>query len=290
MAQDFSSGVVEAVYKLSDIFKLNSMYGVIKLIIDLTLVSVIIYFLFRLVKKTRAEQILKGVFVLLILVAISYLLDLVILKFILTNVMNYGVLLLIVIFQPELRTVFEKIGRNSKIGNVFSVEDSMLIKQVASEICKAVEILSLKKIGAIIVIERSTKVSEIAKEGIPINGKLSSELIQCIFTPRNPLHDGAVIVDRDMVIAAKCVLPLASENSIEKDLGTRHRAAAGITEISDCLAIVVSEETGSVAISENGKLRLNVSNDKLKEILCKKMESVSIVNSIKLARKNKKTK
>ncbi len=290
MFEGISSSVVDLVYKITDILKLNSVYGIIKLVIDLSLVAIIAYFLFRLVKKTRAEQIIKGLIVIFILVAISYVFDLVILKFILTNIMTYGVLLVIVIFQPELRAAFEKIGRNSRISNVFGVEDTMAIKHSVSEICKAVEILSLKKIGALIVIERTTKVSEIAKEGITINGKLSSELLQSIFMPRSILHDGSVIVDRNTIIAAKCVLPLASENAVDKELGTRHRAAVGITEISDSIGVVVSEETGNVSVSENGKLRLNISNDKLREYLVKKMETSSLTKTIKEARKNKKIK
>lgn len=288
MFKDISSSYVSWIYDIADVLKLNTVYGVIKLVIDLSLVAIIIYFLFRVVKKTRAEQILKGIFIILLLVAVSYLLDLVILKFILTNIMTYGVLLVIVVFQPELRAAFEKIGRHSKINSVFKIEDTMVIKQAASEICKSVEIMSLKKIGAIIVIERNTKISDITKEGIAINGKLSNELLQSIFMPRNVLHDGAVIVDKNQIIAAKCVLPLASENAIDKDLGTRHRAAAGITEISDAIAVVVSEETGRISVAENGKIKTNISNEALRDYLCKKMESSSISKAIKEVKKNKK--
>ncbi len=287
MLEEVSTGFVSTIYKLADILDLNSMYGVIKLVLDLGIVIVMFYFLFRIIKNTRAAQIIKGFFVILALLTISYILNLVILKFILTNIMTYGVLLFIVIFQPELRSAFEKIGRNSKIKSLFFAEDDMLIKHVSSEISKAVEIMSLKRIGALIVVQKDTKITEISREGITINGRVSNELLQNIFTPRTLLHDGAVIIDKNTIVAAKCVLPLASESAVRNSLGTRHRAAIGITEISDALAIVISEENGNISLAEAGKLKENISADSLKDILYKKMESTNIKKGFKSNIKNK---
>lgn len=258
-------------YNLADTFQLYSVSRVIILIADILIVAMIVYYLIKLIKKTRAEQIIKGVIILLILLVISKLLNMVILNFILTNFLTYGMLLFIVIFQPELRNAFEKIGR-SKIVDVFDMDENILVKHSISEIVKAVEIMSLKKIGALIVIERNTKISDVIKEGISISAKVSSELIQNIFMPRTPLHDGAVVIDRSTIVAAKCILPLASESNIETALGTRHRAAIGITELSDTVVIVVSEETGIISLAESGKLKRNLTGETLKDMLFKKLD------------------
>ena len=211
----------------------------------------------------------------------------VILNFLLTNFLTYGVLLLIVIFQPEIRNVFEKIGR-SKIVDVFDMDENILVKHSISEIVKAVEIMSLKQIGALMVFERNIKLSEVLKEGITLNAKVSTELIQNIFMPRTPLHDGAVIIDKSQVLAAKCILPLASEVAVPKSLGTRHRAAVGITEISDAIVVVVSEETGTISIAESGKLIRDLTPDKLKELLLVKLDRTKNANAIKTLVKGQK--
>ncbi|MNO99389.1 DNA integrity scanning protein DisA [compost metagenome] len=204
----------------------------------------------------------------------------VILNFILTNLMTYGMLLFIVVFQPELRSAFEKIGR-SKFVDVFDMDDNLLQKHTVSEVVKAVEIMSLKKIGALIVIERHTKLSEVLKEGVNISSKVSNELLQNIFMPRTPLHDGAVIIEQNQIKAAKCILPLASENNVPRSLGTRHRAAVGVTEISDSLVVIVSEETGIISLAEGGKLKRELTGDSLKELLLKKLDRTTLSRVVK---------
>jgi len=286
MIQTISSEFVKFMYILSSILRLNSPLRVLILVMDIAIVVLIVYYFYRLIKQTRAEQIVKGVLILLLLLVMSNLFDMVILKFLLTNIMTYGVLLIIVVFQPELRNAFEKIGRNSKLSNVFDMEDNMVLRHSISEIIKAVEIMSLKKIGLLIVIERETKVSEVLKDGINLSAKVSSELLQNIFMPRTPLHDGAVIIDKTQILAAKCILPLASENTVEKRLGTRHRAAVGITEISDALVIVVSEETGIISIAENGKLKRNLNGEQLKDLLLKKIDRPRSLRSLKNMKKD----
>ena len=258
---------VESVKRM---FDLSSPFRIIMTMIDLGLVIIIIYYLLSLLKKTRAIQISKGFLILIFFLAVSKLLDLKILNFILDNFLTYGVLLVIVVFQPELRSALEKLGRKSQI---FDFDDKIKDKQVISEIVKAVEIMSLKKIGAIIVIEQSTKINDIVREGVDLSAKVSSELIQTIFNPRTPLHDGAIIIDEDRIQAASCVLPLASENIVPRNMGTRHRAAIGVSEVSDALVIVVSEETGRISFAEDGKIKTDLTGDKLSSILLHSLDN-----------------
>ena len=277
--QNFWTEFISFIYRLVNMLELDSAYRYIVLVFDVAIVAIIFYYIYKFIKETRAKQIIKGILILVALLLVSKIFNMVILKFILTNFMTYGVLLIIVIFQPEIRNGFERIGR-SKISDVFETDsDNMLIKHSIAEIVKAVEIMSLKQIGALIVIERETKLSEVLKEGVALNSKISSELIQNIFTPRTPLHDGAVVIEKNQILAAKCILPLASESAVEKSLGTRHRASVGITEISDALVIVVSEETGTISLAESGKLTRNLTGDKLKSILLKKLDKSAVKNA-----------
>lgn len=276
--------IIELMYFLKDALDITSPWRVFVLVMDLAIVLFIAYYIIRILRQTRAKQIVKGILMLVFLVIIAKVFNMVILNFILTNFVTYGVILLIVVFQPEIRNVFEKLGRSKLVG-VFDMDDNIMVKHSISEIVKAVEIMSLKKIGALIVIERNTKVSEVLKEGVNLSAKVSSELIQNIFMPRTPLHDGAIVIDKSEILAAKCILPLASEVSVPKNLGTRHRAAVGITEISDALVIVVSEETGIISLVENGKLRRELTGDTLKELLLTKLDrtktGVNIKNIVK---------
>lgn len=248
--------------------------------IDIVLVIAIIVYIAKIIKKTRAGQIVKGVILLALIYVIAKLTNMVILTFLLDNFMSYGIILLIIVFQPELRNVFEKLGR-SKIVDVFDMDDNILVKHSISEIAKAVEIMSMKQIGALIVLERNTNVAEVLREGIPLNAKVTSELIQNIFMPRTPLHDGAIVISGSEILAAKCILPLASEVSVPKSLGTRHRAAVGITEISDALVVVVSEETGTISLAEGGKLTRELTADTLRDLLTKKLDRTKNKNVIK---------
>ena len=276
--------IIDFIYLLKDVLDLTSPWRVVVLILDIAIVSLLVFYIVKILRQTRAKQIVKGILMLVLLVIIAKIFNMVILNFILTNFITYGVILLIVVFQPEIRNVFEKIGRSKLVG-VFDMDDNIMIKHSISEIVKAVEIMSLKKIGALIVIERSTKISEVLKESVNLSAKVSSELIQNIFMPRTPLHDGAIVIDKSEILAAKCILPLASEVSVPKNLGTRHRAAVGITEISDALVIVVSEETGIISLVENGNLRRELTGDSLKELLLAKLDrtksAVNVKNIVK---------
>ncbi len=257
---------------IKNAFDLSSPFRVVMLILDIAIVAIVVYSIYVLIKKTRAVQIFKGFLIILALLAVSELLDLVILNFILENFLTYGMILMIIVFQPELRSALEKLGRKN-FTNIFDFDDKIRDKQVISEIVKAVEIMSLKKIGAIIVIEQSTKINDIIREGVDLSAKVSSELIQTIFNPRTPLHDGAVIIENNQIKAAKCVLPLASENMVPRNVGTRHRAAIGMSEVSDALVIVVSEETGVISFVEDGKMKRDLNGDKLSSILLRSLDN-----------------
>ena len=281
------NNLVELIYKFVDFYNLTGPFRVIILILDVVIVAFLAIYVYKFIKKTRAGHIFKGFVLLFLLLVIAKIFNMVILDFILTNFLTYGVLVLIVVFQPEIRNVFEKIGR-SKIVDVFDMDENILVKHSISEITKAVEIMSLKQIGALIVFERNIKLSDVLKEGISLNAKVSTELIQNIFMPRTPLHDGAVIIDKSQILAAKCILPLASEVSVPKNLGTRHRAAVGITEISDAIVVVVSEETGTISLAESGKLTRDLTPDKLKELLLTKMDRTKNANNLKKVVKQSK--
>jgi len=236
-------------------------------IFDILIVAMAFYKLFMLIRETRAEQLIKGIFILFTLTKVSEWLELYTLNFILDTAMTVGVIAILIVFQPELRRALEYIGRSRFFTRSFLEIKSESLKEVFDEIVDAVASLSRQKIGALIVIERETGLNEVAETGTMIQGKVSSDLLINIFIPNTPLHDGAVIIKDDTIKAAACFLPLTDNASLSKDLGTRHRAALGISERSDCLAIVVSEETGSISIAENGSLARYLDTKTLKQIL-----------------------
>ena len=236
-------------------------------IIDILIVAVAFYKLFMLIRETRAEQLTKGILVLFIATKISEWLELFTVYWILEKTMTVGVLAILIVFQPELRRGLEYIGRSRFFTKSFIEVEGESINKTVDEIVDAIASLSRQKIGALIVLERQTGLNEVVDTGTPINGVVSSGLLINIFIPNTPLHDGAVIIRRDIVKAAGCFLPLTDNASLSKELGTRHRAALGISEKSDGLAIVVSEETGAISIAENGSLARYLDVKTLKQIL-----------------------
>ncbi|NLV77260.1 MAG: TIGR00159 family protein [Tissierellia bacterium] len=236
-------------------------------IIDILIVALVFYKLFMLIRETRAEQLTKGIFALFVFTKLSEWLELYTINWLLKQVMTVGTLAILIVFQPELRRALEYIGRSRFFTKSFVEVKDENISQVVEEIVEAVASLSRQKIGALIVIERKTGLSEVIETGTKIDGKVSSDLLINIFIPNTPLHDGAVIIKEDMIKAAGCFLPLTDNMSLSKDLGTRHRAALGISEKSDGLAIVVSEETGAISIAENGSLARYLDTKTLRQIL-----------------------
>lgn len=242
------------------------------LIIDLTLVTFLIYKLLKVAKQTRVWQLLKGISLLLIVTWLSSILELRILNYILSSFMTYGVIILIVIFQPELRRGLEQLGSN-KFSKFFGFDQNIesKTKENIYRITIAATELSKTKTGALIVLEREIKLKDIIDTGLVIDSEISPQLLVNIFVPNTPLHDGAVIIGDNKIKAAACMLPLASDKDIAKGIGTRHRAAMGISKESDAIAIVVSEETGKISIAKDGTLIADLKEDALKKILIKNM-------------------
>ena len=238
-------------------------------IIDIFLVAFLLYKAIGLVKETRAQQVLKGVIFLLVLVPLSEWLRLDALNYILVNVMQIGIIAIIIVFQPELRRMLEKVGRFN-VSAIFKADqntENLNIDETISSISAAAGNLSLTKTGALIVIERETRLGEIAGTGTILDAALSSQLLENIFFHNSPLHDGAIIVRSDRIVAAACYLPLTEDNSLSKKLGTRHRAGIGISETADCVVVIVSEETGSISLAISGKLETSFTPDTLKKSL-----------------------
>lgn len=253
---------------------MNSLYQhpikIIALIIDISIVLYLIYKFFKMAKNSRLMQLIKGIAFYVILTALSSLLNLQILNFILTSVMTYGVIAIIVIFQPELRRALEQLGSN-KLTRFVGLEKDMATraKEDIYKVVVAAEELAKNKTGALIVLERDIKIKDIIESGVPINADVSPQLIVNIFTPKTPLHDGAVIISENKIASAACILPLASDKEIAKEVGTRHRAALGISKESDAIAVVVSEETGKISVAKEGRLIVDLREDALKKILLK---------------------
>ena len=243
-------------------------FALISLIIDIAIVIFLCYCFFRIVKGSRAWQLIKGIIFLIIATWLSGLLNLKILNTILTGIMNWGVIAVIVIFQPELRRALEQLGTN-KFTKFFGIDKDIATKTKEDiyKVVIAVQELAKSKTGALIVIERDINIQDIVATGIPMDAEVSPQLLVNIFVPKTPLHDGAVVISNNKIAAAACVLPLANDADIAKELGTRHRAAIGISKESDSIAVVVSEETGKVSVAKDGTLIADVREDVLKKIL-----------------------
>ena len=275
MIENFMTTINEF-FQINIIGYINELYQypikLISLILDLTIVIFLGAKFIKSIKSSRVGQLLKGIVLFVLMVAISDLLNLKILNFILTSVMTYGVIALIIIFQPELRRALEQLGTN-KFTRFFGIDKDIMAKtkeDIYKVVIAALE-LSKTKTGGLIVLEREIKIKDIIDTGVILNSEVSPQLLVNLFTPNTPLHDGAVIISDNKIVAAACILPLAGDNDISKELGTRHRAALGISKESDSIAIVVSEETGKISIAKNGTLIVDVKEEALKRILIKSM-------------------
>ncbi len=240
----------------------------ISLIVDLVIVIFLGYQLLKIVKDSRAWQLVKGIAFLIIATALSSLLNLKILNYLLSALMNWGVILIFIIFQPELRRALEQLGTN-KFTKFFGIDQDIVTKTKEDiyKIVIATTELSKTKTGALIVIERDIQIKDIVSTGVAIDAEISPQLLVNIFVPKTPLHDGAVVISSNKISAAACMLPLAGDKDIAQELGTRHRAAIGISKESDSIAVVVSEETGKISVAKDGTLIADVREDALKKIL-----------------------
>lgn len=236
----------------------SSPLEILKNIVDVLLVWFVFYKLITIIKGTKAVQLLKGIFVILIVRVVTEYLGLNTLKWMMDQVLMFGFLAAIIIFQPEVRRALEQLGRGRLFARSAMQEEEERDRLIEA-FSKSVSYMAKRRIGALISIEKETGLSEYIETGIAMNSNITSELLINIFIPNTPLHDGAVIVQRNQIAAAACYLPLSENPFISKELGTRHRAALGISEVTDAITIVVSEETGAISITSNGDINRNLS-------------------------------
>ncbi len=235
---------------------------------DILIVTFMIYNLLLLTRETRANQVLKGVGIIILAYFVSDLLSLQAFNWILRYIMDAGAVVLVVLFQPELRRALEKIGRRTGlVDKMHHQTDSDEIDRMIEEIIRCMEDLSRRKVGVLIVVEHKTALGDIIETGNPIDSIVSAPLLENIFEPNTPLHDGATVIRGTRIVAAGCFLPLTEENSISKQLGTRHRAAIGVTENTDALSLVVSEETGTMSMARGGKLTRHLDAEAIRTVL-----------------------
>ncbi|RUL53525.1 MULTISPECIES: diadenylate cyclase CdaA [Lysinibacillus] len=236
--------------------------------LDVLLVWYVIYKLLTLIKGTKAVQLLKGLFVIIFARFATVVFGLDTLGWLLQEVIDWGFLAIIIIFTPEIRRALEQLGR----GKIFQRSTSQLEDEqtrLIEAMKKAVSYMAKRRIGALISIEKETGLNEYIETGIKMNAEITNELLINIFIPNTPLHDGAVIIQKDKISAAACYLPLSESSFISKELGTRHRAAVGLSEVTDAITIVVSEETGAVSLTKNGNLYRNLTIEEFESQLRK---------------------
>lgn len=272
-------------------FLKDNPINLVLLILDITIVLFIAVKIGQMLKGTRAWQLVKGIIILIIATALSSVFQLKLLNYILTSFMTYGVIILIVMFQPELRRALEQLGSN-KVNKFFGIEKDIISKtkeNIYKVVISATELAKQKK-GALIVIERDIKLKDFIDNGIIIDSEISPQILVNIFEPKTPLHDGAVIISENRIMAAACMLPLSNDKSISKNLGTRHRSAIGMSKETDAIVVVVSEETGKISIAKDGTLIMDVKEDALKQILIKNIVTKRFENERRFIKKNEEHK
>ncbi|WP_010290799.1 diadenylate cyclase CdaA [Kurthia massiliensis] len=228
-------------------------------ILDILLVWYVIYKGLTLIRGTKAVQLLKGIFVIFIIRVATVLLGLETLGWITNQIIDWGFLAIIIIFQPEIRRALEQIGRGKLFSRSSNLKEEQEQDRLIQAMSKSVGYMAKRRIGALVSIEKDTGLTDYIETGIPMNSEISSELMINIFIPNTPLHDGAVIVQKNKIAAAACYLPLSENPFISKELGTRHRAAIGISEVTDAITIIVSEETGGISLTVNGDIHRDLS-------------------------------
>ncbi len=239
--------------------------------IDILIVAYLIYHVLRFIKQTRAGHLLRGLIALLTLILVAEWMNLSAIGYLMTNVLQLSFITIIIVFQPELRSLLEKLGRFN-ISNMLqfsklSASENDRINQGINSICDCCADLSNRGIGGLIVLEKTTRLGDVEATGTALNSELNAQMLVTIFFPNTPLHDGAVFIRDFKIVSAGCLLPLSQRLEISKALGTRHRAAVGLSEISDALIIVVSEETGKISYAQNGEIHIGITPLELKNVL-----------------------
>ena len=260
--------------------QINSILGMLSMIhlnniLEILLIAAMIYYIIIWFRDTRAMTLLKGIFVVFVFVFIAYILQMSTILWIFQNLISVLIIAICVIFQPELRRALEQLGRKNFISSIFDIRMATTDEKTANqnqekvnnEIVRACLEMSKVKTGALIVLEQRTRLSEYERTGILLDSVVSSQLLINIFEKNTPLHDGAVFVHQDRIVAATCYLPLSDNMALSKELGTRHRAGIGISEVSDSITLIVSEETGAISIAHNGTLARNLSEEELRSKL-----------------------
>lgn len=252
---------------------LSNPIHIILLLVDIIVVVYLAKKVYDLIKDTNAIQLVKGFIILVIATIVSEWFQLYILNFILKSIMTYGVVLLMIVFQPELRKALGDIGKNKKIAKILKLErDVTTNEKVVNDISKTCEYLSKNRIGALIILTRDVKLGEYIQTGVQLDADVTQELIINLFEPNTPLHDGAIIIDGSKIKAAACILPLTKRSDLRSEFGTRHRACIGISEVSDCIGIVVSEETGKISVAIDGKISTNLTVEQLNAFVLEELE------------------
>lgn len=250
---------------------LFSSINVFTSLLDIVVVAVLLYAVFKLVRDSRAEQLVKGIILFLILYVVARIFRLTTLLYIMNFLLTNALILLAVIFQPELRRALERAGRTRVGGDLFNfglsnddLARNARVDQSINAVCDGLELLQRQKMGALVVFERSTRLGEVMLTGTELNAEPSAELVGNLFFNKSPLHDGAIILRDGKIAAAGCILPLSDNPQIQSELGTRHRAAVGMSENSDAVVLVLSEETGELSLAVSGVLKQNYSHDSLR--------------------------
>ncbi|MBO5076952.1 MAG: diadenylate cyclase CdaA [Clostridia bacterium] len=260
---------------IKEFLSFDSFWDVLRAVIDVAIISFLFYRIIRALKDSRAFQLIKGILLILIVAGLALLLKLPTVSYLIKAFISVLPVLLVVMFQPELRRWLEDIG-NSNIRSIFTGSGRAADERIDSminEVANAVTAMSRERVGALVVFERSTNLGEIIRTGTVVDANVSTQLLRLIFVPNTPLHDGAVIIRDCKVHAAACYLPLSSNNSLDLDLGTRHRAGIGVTENSDAVCVIVSEETGFISFAAGGTLQRNISREKLVQLLKEALRS-----------------
>ena len=244
--------------------------------VDILILAVLFYFVFSFFRSRKAGTLLVGIFICIVLYALAVVFDFTGVRYILSGVFQIGALAIVIIFQPEIRDILETIGSGSLKG-IRTLGDTAHKKQLQykaiDNICKSVHVMAAEKTGALIVIGRTTNIDDISNSGIAINADVSDYLIRNLFYNKAPLHDGAVVIEGNRIKAASCILPLPKHTQLTSELGTRHRAAVGLSEVSDAIIIVVSEETGVISVAKESELKRDFTEDSLRKFLVKELVS-----------------
>ena len=250
---------------------LVSSINVFTSLLDIVVVAVLLYAVFKLVRDSRAEQLVKGIILFLLLYVVARIFRLTTLLYIMNFLLTNALILLAVIFQPELRRALERAGRTRVGGDLFNfglsnddLARNARVDQSINAVCDGLELLQRQKMGALVVFERSTRLGDVLLTGTELNAEPSAELVGTLFFNKSPLHDGAIILRDGKIAAAGCILPLSDDPQIQSELGTRHRAAVGVSENSDAVVLVLSEETGELSLAVSGVLKQNYSHDSLR--------------------------